>query len=302
MSKRHQRKGLQLKKIVMMMRVLYMVQTVMVVAVVVGNGIRYLINGEIPTTQSIFMLLLVLALMVAFNGYFIFRDTNVFKRLNTQIEIKDEAYKNIEALNLELRAQRHDFLNHIQILYSLMELGEYDETTNYLNRLYGDVGKLSANIKTSSIAVNALLQAKANEAAERDIHYETVINTRLEQMNMPDWTLCRVLGNLIDNSFEASEQQVSNAGVSIDIRENITDYLIEIQNTSPLMTEGIISKMFNPGFTTKKDGMNHGMGLYISKEIMDKYNNEIGVNYTDGKMIIRVLIHKALAFDSSSDS
>lgn len=287
------KRELQLKKIVMMMRLLYITQVVVVIGVAIVNGLKYLIDGDMPTSQSILVLLIIMAVMLVFNGYFIFRDTNVFKRLNNQIEIKDEAYNNIEALNLELRAQRHDFLNHIQILYSLMELEAYEDTTSYLNQLYGDVARVNANIKTSSVPVNALLQAKANEAEVRGIKYHITINSRLESLNMPDWELCRVIGNMIDNGFRAAAEVTLNPYVAIVINETIVNYQLIISNSSqPIEAKGI-ENFFMPGMTTKKDRTNHGMGLYISREIMSKYNNTIDMAYEEGKVIVTVTILKS---------
>ena len=292
MAKTTVKRELQLKKIVMMMRLLYVTQVVVVIGVVLFNGVKYLIDGEMPTSQSILVLLIIMAVMLVFNGYFIFRDTNVFRRLNSQIEIKDEAYKNIEALNLELRAQRHDFLNHIQILYSLMELEAYEDTTSYLNQLYGDVARVNVNIKTSSVPVNALLQAKANEAEVRGINYHTAINSRLEAINMPDWELCRVIGNMIDNGFRAAGEVPLDPYVTIVINETIVNYQLIISNSSQPIEPKNIEKFFTPGMTTKKDRANHGMGLYISREIMSKYNNTIEMAYEDGKVIVTVIILK----------
>lgn len=38
-----------------------------------------------------------------------------------------ESYQNLEKLNSNLRAQRHDYLNHLQVVYGLMEMEEYEE-------------------------------------------------------------------------------------------------------------------------------------------------------------------------------
>ncbi len=48
-----------------------------------------------------------------------------------------------------------------------MELEEYEETRTYLNHLYGDIIKVGSRIKTESVSVNALLQAKSNEAEKK---------------------------------------------------------------------------------------------------------------------------------------
>ena len=39
----------------------------------------------------------------------------------------EEAYGQLEDLNREMRAQRHDFKNHLQVVYSLTEMAAYDD-------------------------------------------------------------------------------------------------------------------------------------------------------------------------------
>ena len=54
------------------------------------------------------------------------REATSAKRLLTQLDDMDDTIIAMEGLNNTLRAQRHDFLNHLQVVYSLMEMGEYE--------------------------------------------------------------------------------------------------------------------------------------------------------------------------------
>lgn len=51
----------------------------------------------------------------------------------------EEAYVQLEDLNREMRAQRHDFMNHIQVVYSLIEMNEPGEAMAYMDKIYGDM-------------------------------------------------------------------------------------------------------------------------------------------------------------------
>lgn len=283
----------QLNKIILMMRLVYGAQSVLVAMVALVMAFRYLINGEVPTINSVITLLVVITVMILFNGYYIFRDASVFRRLDQQMAVQGEAYRNIEALNLKLRAQRHDFLNHLQVLYSLMELEAYEETQDYLSELYGDVGKVSANIKTKCVAMNALLQAKSIEAQRKGVAYKTNINTPLDALNLPDWELCRVVGNMIDNGFRATLDSGLAPQVTIDLKETITTYEISVRNTSKPVTEAMIERFFAPGFTTKADRESHGLGLHISKEIMHHYGNTITMGYEADEVTVALTMHKS---------
>lgn len=118
----------------------------------------------------------------------------------------EEAYGQLENLNVTLRAQRHDFLNHMQVVGSLLEMQEYDEATRYIGRVYGDVLSVSSVLRTASPAVNALLQAKMAESERRGVLMRVQTESKWEGLPVQGWEMCRVLGNLIDNALDALKQ------------------------------------------------------------------------------------------------
>ncbi|NLM09252.1 MAG: ATP-binding protein [Clostridiaceae bacterium] len=54
--------------------------------------------------------------------------------------------------------------------------------------------------------------------------------------------------------------------------------------------ENIIDRIFEPGFTTKKNG--EGMGLAITKKIMQKYNGKIKVERDNNWTVFTVYVPK----------
>ena len=50
-----------------------------------------------------------------------------YKKLVNRNETLRESFENLVRLNDRLRMDRHDYLNHLQVIYGLMELKEYDE-------------------------------------------------------------------------------------------------------------------------------------------------------------------------------
>lgn len=52
------------------------------------------------------------------------REAMSTRRLLSQLDAMDDTIDAMEKLNNTLRAQRHDFLNHLQVVYSLMEMEE----------------------------------------------------------------------------------------------------------------------------------------------------------------------------------
>ena len=44
------------------------------------------------------------------------------QKTTVRMDMLEDALEQLEQLNIKLRGQRHDFMNHLQVVYSLMEL------------------------------------------------------------------------------------------------------------------------------------------------------------------------------------
>ena len=186
-----------------------------------------------------------------------------------------ERIEDLQALNSKLREQRHDYLNHLQVIYGLMELEEYEEARSYMEPVYKDIIKVSKALKTSHPAINALLQAKMQVAEEHSIDMFIEIKTNLKAIPLEAWELCKVMANIIDNGIRAlDEKDEMDKRIYINIYENETNYMLHIYNNGPQIPSCYLRDIFSEGFTTKP-GEGHGMGLYITKSIIEKVQGTI---------------------------
>ncbi|GFZ34081.1 signal transduction histidine kinase [Clostridium zeae] len=202
-----------------------------------------------------------------------------------------ESMRNLEQLNRTLREQRHDYLNHIQIIYGLMELGEFEEAKNYMEPVYKDIIKLSKALKTSEPAINALLQAKLQMAEQKDIVVEIEVKTELKRLPIKAWEICRILGNLVDNSIYALQLKDNSRFLFIELTETVNNYKFTVMNNGPKISTDTLSSIFSEGFTTKGNEGN-GMGLFIVKEILDSCNGEIKVESSSDRTVFYFTIPK----------
>lgn len=185
-----------------------------------------------------------------------------------------ESYENLEQLNSNLRAQRHDYLNHLQVVYGLMELEEYEELKNYLQPVYKDMLKTGKALRTSKPAINALLKAKMDEAEGKGIDVYVEVKSDLSQLLSEDWELCKVLSNLLDNAMTALEHQEGEKRIELDITEDQNCYRFRVSNNGPMIPKEMQEQIFRQGITTKK-GEGHGMGLYIVSNVLKTYKGSI---------------------------
>jgi len=217
-------------------------------------------------------------LIVVWGAIMDIRDAFITRKIAEQTLMIEEAYRQLEELNGTLRSQRHDFMNHLQVVFSLTEMKEYDEAMHYIERIYGDIQRLGSVLKTAIPAVNALLSAKNADCSEHGIRFEADIQSAWSDIPVSGWEMCRVFGNLIDNARDAilESGHISGSFIRISLAETPSVYAFSVSNNGPSIPEHNLPSLFQLGFTTKSDG--HGSGLNIVSEIMKSYNGNISVH------------------------
>ena len=194
------------------------------------------------------------------------------RKIYGEADMLEDAYGKLEQLNTTMRAQRHDFMNHLQVVYSLLELEEYASASEYLERVYGDIKRVGRSLKTAHPAINALLAAKLSDCEARGVKVELIIESPWEALPVPGWEMCRVLGNLIDNGLDALSS-TKNAQMTIALGETLQSFTFEIANNGPEIPDTILERIFQSGFSTKSSG--RGMGLSIVRTILQAYGGKI---------------------------
>lgn len=200
------------------------------------------------------------------------REATSAKRLLTQLDDMDDTIIAMEGLNNTLRAQRHDFLNHLQVVYSLMEMGEYEEANAYIEKVYGAITAVSRVMKTANPAINALLQVKLAACEKAGVKVELNIQSAWKNLPMPGWEMCKVLSNLIDNAIDALEE-VTDRRLTVTLTEDLRSFRFSVSNNGPMIPVKSWQNIFLPGITTKGGG--HGMGLHIVRETLKRRGGDI---------------------------
>lgn len=239
------------------------------------------------TVSIQFLLLTVLALVGCIIVF-----VTIYTRLRQQYDALHSSYRDLERLNSDLRAQRHDYLNHLQVVYGLMELEEYDELKTYLAPIYKGMMKTGKALKTKNPAVNALLRAKMEEAESKGIDFYVEVTSDLSGLKAEPWELCKVLANLMDNAITALEAIPSEKKLRVDIGEDRDSYRFSVANNGPAIPEELQESIFREGFTTKKES-GHGMGLSIVTQVLKTYKGTISLSSTEEETVFRIRIPKS---------
>ena len=234
----------------------------------------------------IFCLLVVVVLMLCLIWILI-----IHEKLKRQYEALVESFYQVQELNGELRGQRHDYLNHLQIVYGMMELQEYEELHDYLEPVYKDMMKVGKAIRTSIPAVNALLMAKMGTAEANRTDFYVEVKSDLKNLKVEPWELCKVLSNLIDNAITALQEKEGERKMVLDISEDRNYYLFSLSNNGPAIPEDQRETIFRQGFSTKSEE-GHGMGLYIVAGILKMNGGTVLVDSDEKETVFTVRFAK----------
>lgn len=249
------------------------------IALILVMLVAIVVVPEIETSYRLLLTLTVVASLVIIWGAVVdIREALHTRKLLTQLDDMDDTIDAMSQFNNTLRAQRHDFLNHLQVVYSLIEMAEYQEANEYIEQVYGRITSVSRTMKTAVPAVNALMLVKAAACEKAGVKVELNITSKWENLEaaIPDWEMCKVLSNLIDNALDAMENIPSERRcLCISMGENVKQYTFQVENTGDPIPVGIVEKIFAPGFTTKGDG--HGMGLHIVRRTLNARGGDINV-------------------------
>ena len=187
-----------------------------------------------------------------------------------------------------MRANNHDFTNKLHVILGLIQMEMYQEATDYIENI-----TIVQRAAISSImravdepAVAALLIGKTARAAELNVKFTLREGCSYsgKDLHLPVETLVTVIGNLIENAFEA----MNSLDAAYDNRKELLfgifskpgGVLILVQDTGGGIREEHLARIFDNGFSTKGEG--RGTGLYQVKTMVEAHGGEISVETQAG--------------------
>lgn len=249
--------------------------------------IRKQITFELQITLVFAILIEIIALSLLFA---LIRFRAVLKSMEERNRMLIESNEKTSDLNTKLRSQRHDFLNHLQVIHGLLELKQFDDACLYMEKTYDDIQSVTNVLKTSSPAINAILQVKQNVCHDRKIQFKVLVSSKLENLMIDIWDFCAILGNLIDNAINAVDNSEMKK-IVIFIKEDINNHIIRVKDHGQGIPKEIQDKIFNVGFTTKREE-GHGMGLFTSRQTIVEAGGELSYETSEKGTTFTIKIPK----------
>jgi two-component system, CitB family, sensor histidine kinase CitS len=204
-------------------------------------------------------------------------------RDKTEIEQMLNTLSEVNRYSEDLRAQTHEYTNKLYVLLGLIQLGEYEEAIDMI-QTETQVLQFQNSIVFNHIEdtkVQAILLGKLGKASEKKIKFEVLADSYLKALpsHIKLSNLIVILGNLIDNAFEAV-YGLESPTVKFFATDIGSDIIFEIADNGKGISEREIPLLFARGFTSKNGAEPRGFGLSNAEEAVVEMNGMIEVQST----------------------
>lgn len=240
--------------------------------------IQGFIEGYYIDNIPIFITFLSFLSLISYLGISIFSLTRTIKLSETtkKLQTAEEYNKTLKILHDNVRGFKHDFANIVTTIGGYVKTNDMDGLRKYYLQLEGDCQKVSNLYILNPEIINNpgiynLLTTKYREADSKNIKVNMSLLLDLNNLKMKIYEFARILGILLDNAIEASEE-CDNKIINIVFRNDTRRHrqLISIENTYKNKAIDTV-KIFGKGISEKE---NHtGLGLWEVNQILKSNNN-----------------------------
>jgi signal transduction histidine kinase len=190
------------------------------------------------------------------------------------------ALLNAQALKRLIAAGRAEPDEVVRIVDDIIEGDQ--RATDVIKRIHKMLRKEQFDLRSLdlNVVVNDVVQLMSSSATNEGVQLTADLESSLPSVRGDRVQLQQVAMNLVINGIHATRGHVSPApAVRVATRvDNDLVYLV-VDDTGPGVDESALSQIFEPFFSTKKDGL--GVGLSISRSIVEMHGGRIDVTNLD---------------------
>ncbi|MFZ2445163.1 MAG: sensor histidine kinase [Syntrophobacteraceae bacterium] len=203
-----------------------------------------------------------------------------------------------------LRAQTHEHSNKLHTIAGLIQIGAQAEALELILTEASGYQDL-VNILTEAVPdpiVAGIILGKFSRA--RELKVNLTLEPDSSFVDLPPQIerahLLTILGNLINNAFEAVRSSGDFGEVRLFFTDLGIDLIIEVEDSGPGVTPEIADRLFEKGVTTS-GSQTRGMGLYLVQRAVDALGGTVTFSKGElGGALFTVTIPKSRAGETGA--
>lgn len=202
-----------------------------------------------------------------------------------QLEYQTAKYQQISTVYRNSRKLIHDMKKHFFFISHCVENKEYDAVTPYIHTAIQDIEQSHNKVNTGNLVIDAFVSNHMTIAEQEHIEFLCDIQIAANQIEIRDYDLSVILGNLLDNALYACRKVETPLPrhISVQIFTTSLELVLHIANSvSPTYREITEEKEdLYHGFGTKnvESIVGHYMGTYTHYMEQEKYHCIVAIPY-----------------------
>lgn len=201
-------------------------------------------------------------------------------RDHTELQAVSGELDSVRGLAESLRSQTHEAANRLHTVVSLIELGRPDDAVEFVTGELRTAQALADRVQGlgSEPVLAALLLGKSASAAERGISLEIDPASHASGSPLSPPELVTVLGNLIDNAFDAVASS-SSRRVMVRVVGSGSALDVDVDDSGPGIDDASAAHVFDRGWSTKRGdaGIGRGLGLALVAQTVRRHGGRVWV-------------------------
>lgn len=211
---------------------------------------------SLATVNYIFLGVLLLLLMIVELLGIYYSKNNELQQRNNLYQIEEQELVNLKESSAFIRGWKHDYKNQLQVLSTMLQQKQYDESLLYVNELLNSSDMIKPVFSSGNPILDAVLSLKYYTMEHKGIRFEhsVYLPTAFPLSPLDTSTL---FTNILDNAIEACQSCPAAPWIHLDIKPKGDMLLITLSNSSAAHYR--YNKKGN--LLSTKDGKEHGYGL-----------------------------------------
>lgn len=216
-------------------------------------------------------------------------------RRKDELDILARQFSQVKEYSEMLRAQTHEYSNKLHTIAGLIQIGHNKEALELIGReAAGYQGLIAFLTKAVPFPVlAAFIIGKYNHAQELRIRFEIDPESQLTDVppELSREKLVTILGNLIDNAFDAALHGEGPPAVKLSMTDVGNNLVFEIEDSGNGIATEDSKRIFERGFSTKQE--DRGQGLYLVNKALNDLSGEFTLGESElGGALFSIFIPK----------
>ena len=250
-----------------------------------------------PFTDQYVWLKLVASLLVLVINLFTFYNYNELQEkawyqaerqfLTQQVENYAVQLQEMSKTWQQTREYRHDMKQKYLLIQSYLNRNEYEKIRELYQQSVENLKEEDNLSKTGNVSFDTIVNYKVTVARKNNIKVK--LDTMIPyDMKWEDVDLYSLLGNLFDNAIEAAGKvDMEEREIKVLAKMSRNNLYLEMEN--PYV--GNLKKQGQNYLTTKMNKNEHGLGLQIIENIINRHNGQMIIDDKDNYFKIKVLLY-----------